>query len=64
VSAVHSTDAYDPVDARFAACGYVGFWGKLYSLEMPFLLGWVRLCTSQRTKYLRAFRAFLLQSRV
>src|SRR5271168_2960688 len=38
VSAVHSTDAYDPVDVRFAACGYAGFWGKLYSLEMLFFL--------------------------
>ena len=38
VLAVHSTDAWDPVDARFVACGYAGFWGKLYSLEMLFFL--------------------------
>ena len=31
---------------------------KVCLLEMLFFLGWARLITSQRTKYLRAFRVF------
>src|SRR6478752_80509 len=47
-----------PVDAQFAACGSAGFWGNFCSLEMLFSLGWVSLISSQKTKYLKAFRGF------
>ena len=43
-----ATDAQHPIDVRFGACGFAGFWGKLCSLKMPnpnFGLSMVGSCT-------------------
>src|ERR1700745_1166167 len=64
VRAGHSTDAYDPIDGQFAACGYAQFWGKFCSLEMLFFLAGLVLATPQRTQVFKSISSFLFPSRI